>query len=72
MKNGHLVTAVKALKRQVQKYEIERERFEVEERSAKESKEFFTAEIKRLEAQIKQLEKPADTEADKVLKALEG
>lgn len=56
MKNGHLATAVKALKRQVEKYEIQRERFEVDEKSAKESKEFFTAEIKRLNAQINSLE----------------
>lgn len=56
MKNGHLATAIKALKKQVEKYEIERDRFEVEEKSAKESKLFFSKEIERLNAQINQLE----------------
>lgn len=56
MKNGHLTTAIKALKKQVEKYRIERERFEVDERSAKESKEFFSKEIDRLEKQIQSLE----------------
>lgn len=56
MKNNHLATAIKALRKQITKYEIDRDKFDAAERSAKESKEFFTAEIKRLEVQIKQLE----------------
>ena len=56
MKNNHLQTAVKALKKQVDKYKTDRDRFEVAERSAKDSKEFFAKEVERLEKQIKQLE----------------
>lgn len=56
MKNNHLKTAVKALKKQVEKYRIDRDKFEVAENSARESKEFFASEIERLESQISELE----------------
>lgn len=56
MKNNHIQTAIKALKRQLDKYIIEREKFEVAELNARESKEFFAKEILRLEKQVQQLE----------------
>jgi coenzyme F420-reducing hydrogenase delta subunit len=56
MKHKHLQTAVKALKRARTKYEIDLERFEVAEKSARESKELMAAEIEKLNKQIKEIE----------------
>jgi hypothetical protein len=56
MKNSHITTAIKALKRQLLKYQTERERFEVAEKTAKASKDFFTAEIEKINKQIASLE----------------
>lgn len=56
MKNGHIATAIKALKRQLSKYQTERERFEVAEKTAKASKDFFAAEIDKINKQIASLE----------------
>jgi hypothetical protein len=57
MKNNHIATAVKALKRQREKFQIDRDKFEVSENSARKSKEFFEEEIVKLDAQIAELEK---------------
>lgn len=58
MKNNHshIKTAVKALNRQLEKYRSDRDRFEVAENSARESKEFFEKEIQRLKTQVQELE----------------
>lgn len=72
MKRNQIQIAIDALKKQLDKYDKEFKKAAHAEQEATASMEFFAAEIKRLETQIKQLEKPADTEADKVLKALEG
>ena len=58
MKNNHshIKTAVKALNRQLEKYRNDRDRFEVAENSARESKEFFEKEIQRLKTQVQELE----------------
>lgn len=52
MKNNHLKTAVKALKRAREKYQIDHDRFEVAEKSAKESKAMMANEITKLDKQI--------------------
>lgn len=62
MKNNHIQTAVKALKRQLEKYRTDRDKFEAAENSARDSKEFFAKEILRLEKQIQQLEGPVVSE----------
>lgn len=71
-KRSQIQIAVDALKKQLQKYRDQHAKAVDAMIEATKSKEFFEAEIKSLEVKIKQLEKPADTEADKVLKALEG
>lgn len=63
MKNNHMVTAVKALKRQLSKYEIQRDRFESEENSARSSKEFFSQEIAKLDKQISEIEEALGSSA---------
>lgn len=73
MKRNQIQIAIDALKKQRGKYSVERNKALVTEQEARESAQFFNNEMKRLDEQIKQLEKPAEpTEADKVLKALEG
>jgi len=64
MKNNHIATAVKALKRQRDKYQNDRDRFEVEENSARKSKEFFEGELEKLDTQIADLEKTLPKEKE--------
>jgi len=64
MKNNHIQTAIKALKKQHDKYQIERDKFEVAENSAKESKEFFASELVKLSKQITSLEGIAQKELE--------
>lgn len=56
MKNNHILTAVKALKKQREKFEIEVEKATFYEEQAKKNKAFFEGEIKRLDVQIASLE----------------
>lgn len=72
MRRSQIQIAIDALKKQLEKYKEQNEKALDAEIAAAKSAEFFSKEIDRLEAQIKQLEKPAESEADKVLKALEG
>lgn len=73
MKRNQLQIGIDALKKQLQKYKEQYEKAVEAEVAARKTKDFFLTEIKSLEVKIKQLEKPAEsTEADKVLKALEG
>lgn len=72
MKRTQIQIAIDALKKQLEKYKEQNEKALDAEIAAARSAEFFSKEIDRLETQIKQLEKPAESEADKVLKALEG
>jgi chromosome segregation ATPase len=58
MKNNHIQTAIKALNRQLVKLRNDRDKFEVAEQSARQSKEFFEKEIAELEAKIVLLEAP--------------
>lgn len=52
MKNNHIQTAIKALKRAREKYQIDHDRFQVAENSARQSKEMMAAEILKLDRQI--------------------
>jgi hypothetical protein len=56
MKNNHLKTAVKALRRARDKYQIDFERFETDENTAKQNKELIAREIERLDKQILEIE----------------
>lgn len=56
MKNNHIQTAVKALKRQLTKFENDRDRWEASENGARDNKEFFIGEIDKLKKQIADLE----------------
>lgn len=57
MKNtNHVQTAIKALKRQREKYVIERDKAHKAAKECVENETFFEVEIKRLDAQISSLE----------------
>lgn len=56
MKQTHIQTAVKALKRQADKYNAEAIKFEVMEKNARQSKDFFTSESIKIHDQIASLE----------------
>ena len=56
MKNNHIQTAVKALKRQYAKYEFERDKAENAEKTAVQAKEYFESELINLAEQIASLE----------------
>lgn len=56
MKKYDLSSVVNAMKRARTKYEVDFERFEVAEQSAKKSKELIAAEIEKLNKQIKEIE----------------
>lgn len=72
-KRNQLQIGIDALKKQLQKYKEQHIKAVEVEKAACKSADFFLTEIERLQTQIKQLEKPAESvEHDKVLKALEG
>lgn len=56
MKNNYMKTALKAMKKQREVYQTDRDRFEVDENSAKKNKELCEAELMKLDKQIKELE----------------
>jgi hypothetical protein len=57
MKNNFLTTALKALKKQRNVYQTDRDRYEVAENTAKQNKENCESEINKLDEQISVLEK---------------
>lgn len=65
MKNNHIKTAVKTLRKQITKFENDRDRWESAEKTAQANKAFFTNEIERLEKHIEALEstQPKELEA---------
>jgi hypothetical protein len=52
MKNNFLATALKALKKQRNVYQTDRDRYEVAEKTAKQNKESCEAELVKLDKQI--------------------
>lgn len=52
----HLEPVVKSLKRAREKFQVDHDRFEVAENSARHNKELMAAEIERLNKQIKEHE----------------
>lgn len=58
-KRSQIQIAIEALKKQLDKYALERDKAELAEGEAKKSKIFFATEIDRLEKQIQSLEGPS-------------
>jgi predicted nucleic acid-binding Zn-ribbon protein len=64
MKNNFLATALKALKKQRNVYQTDRDRYEVAERTAKENKQNCESELVKLDKQIEELEKQIPKKAE--------
>jgi hypothetical protein len=67
MKNNFLATALKALKKQRNVYQTDRDRYEVAEQTAKENKENCERELVDLDKQIDETEKKLGIKEQKEL-----